>query len=58
MVFLILSKHSIGMCLKDDMNLEPHAYIACQADIFARGLSLDTSPLAQCADAPSQAGLQ
>lgn len=58
MVFLILSKHSIGMCLKDDMNLEPHAYIACQADIFARGLSLDTSPLAQRADAPSQAGLQ
>jgi hypothetical protein len=46
------------MCLKDDMNLEPHAYIACQADIFARGLSLDTSPLAQRADAPSQAGLQ
>ena len=39
MMFLILSKHSMGMCLKDDMNLDPHAYIACQADIFARGLS-------------------
>jgi hypothetical protein len=58
MVFLILSKHSIGMCLKDDMTLDPHAYIACQAGIFARGLSLDTSPEAHCADTPSQAGLQ
>ena len=58
MVFLILSKHSIGMWLKDDMTLDPHAYIACQAAIFARGLSHDTSPEAQFAGTPSQAGLQ
>ena len=38
MMFLILSKHSMGMCLKQDMNLDPHAYIASQADIFLRGL--------------------
>jgi hypothetical protein len=43
MMFLILSKHSMGMCLKEDMNLDPHAYIACQADIFARGLSREVS---------------
>ena len=58
MVFLILSKHSIGMCLKDDMTLDPRAYIACQAAIFARGLSLGTSPEGQYAGTPSQAGLQ
>jgi AcrR family transcriptional regulator len=58
MVFLILSKHSIGMCLKDDMTLDPQAYIACQAAIFARGLSLGTSPEAQFAGTPSQGGLQ
>lgn len=58
MVFLILSKHSIGMCLKDDMTLDPHAYIACQAGIFAHGLSLDTSPEARCANTSNQAGLQ
>jgi hypothetical protein len=40
------------------MTLDPHAYIACQAGIFARGLSLDTSPEAHFAGTPSQAGLQ
>ena len=39
MMFLILSKHSIVMSLKEDMNLDPSSYIACQADILLRGLS-------------------
>jgi AcrR family transcriptional regulator len=45
MMFLILSKHSIVMSLKEDMTLDPLTYIACQADIFLRGLGAEpTAP--------------
>ena len=50
MMFLILSKHSIVMSLKEDMTLDPSTYIACQADIFLRGLSAADPSTASAAD--------
>lgn len=50
MMFLILSKHSIVMSLKEDMTLDPLTYIACQADIFLRGLGAANPGAASAAE--------
>jgi TetR/AcrR family transcriptional regulator len=39
MIFLILSKHSLGVCVSDQMPLEPKKYIASQLAIILYGLS-------------------
>ncbi len=38
MVFLAMSKHSVGACVPVDRALDPHRYIKSQADIILGGL--------------------
>ncbi|WP_332775954.1 TetR/AcrR family transcriptional regulator [Polaromonas sp.] len=40
MIFLILAKHSVGVCVRNDIQLDPYQYIASQADIILNGLSI------------------
>lgn len=40
MIFLILSRHSMGMCIPDHAELDPKQYIASQLSIILNGLSL------------------
>ena len=39
MIFLILAKHSAGICVRHDTPLEPHQFIASQLAIVLHGLS-------------------
>jgi len=48
MVFLILSRHSMGTCIPDPVGLDPQRYIATQLGIIVNGLSHrpgDAAPL-------------
>lgn len=38
MIFLIMSKHSMGACLARDMDISPEKYIASQIDIILNGV--------------------
>jgi len=38
MIFLIMSKHSMGACLAHDMEISPAKYIASQVDIILNGV--------------------
>ena len=40
MIFLILSKHSMGVCVRDDMKLDPKKYIAAQLSTILYGLNI------------------
>ena len=40
MVFLIMSKHSLGACVPQDKAISPERYIASQVDIMLNGLSI------------------
>ncbi|MGH9650798.1 MAG: TetR/AcrR family transcriptional regulator [Terriglobales bacterium] len=40
MIFLILSKHSMGVCVRDDVELDPKKYIAAQLSTILYGLSI------------------
>ncbi|MBH2019762.1 MAG: TetR/AcrR family transcriptional regulator [Burkholderiales bacterium] len=40
MVFLMLSRHSQGVCVSDQVTLDPKKYIAAQLGIILNGLSL------------------
>lgn len=40
MVFLILAQHSMGVCVRDDAELEPKKYIATQISTLLHGFSL------------------
>ncbi len=44
MVFLIMSKHSMGACLARDMDISPERYIASQVDIILHGLGPVKAP--------------
>lgn len=48
MIFVIMAKHSLGACVPDNGPLDPHRYIASQADIILNGLC--------CRPAPSSSG--
>lgn len=39
MIFLILSKHSLGVCIRDDLQMDPRQYIATQVSTILYGLS-------------------
>lgn len=39
MVFLILSKHSMGVCIRDDIDMDPKKYVAMQVNTILYGLS-------------------
>ncbi len=43
MIFLILSKHSTGVCIPDHLELDPKKYIASQLAIVLHGISLPTT---------------
>ena len=38
MIFLIMNKHSLGLCTPDNFTLDPQRYIDQQADVLLRGL--------------------
>ncbi|MGH8848470.1 MAG: TetR-like C-terminal domain-containing protein, partial [Polaromonas sp.] len=40
MIFLILAKHSMGVCVRDDVELDPKKYIASQLSTILHGLSI------------------
>ncbi|MGH8458941.1 MAG: TetR/AcrR family transcriptional regulator [Nevskiales bacterium] len=40
MIFLILAKHSMGVCVRDDVELDPKKYIAAQLSTILHGLSI------------------
>jgi len=40
MIFLILSRHSMGTCIPEPVGLDPKRYISSQLDIILNGLSL------------------
>lgn len=40
MIFLALSRHTAGVCIRGELAVEPVAYLCEQADIVARGLAL------------------
>lgn len=42
MVFLIMSRHSLGACLAENTALDPDRYIASQVDIILHGLAVPT----------------
>jgi TetR/AcrR family transcriptional regulator len=47
MIFLILSRHSAGICLSSDMELDPQKYIAFQVQTILGGISAPTIAAAQ-----------
>jgi len=40
MVFLVMSRHSTGACVAENLELDPERYIASQADIILHGLAV------------------
>ena len=47
MIFLMLSKHSMGVCVRDDLEMDPKQYIATQVNTILYGLSIapgDSAP--------------
>ena len=38
MVFMILSQHSMGVCMPNNLTLDPQKYIAAQLDILLNGM--------------------
>ncbi len=44
MIFLILAKHSAGICVRHDTPLEPHQFIASQLTIVLHGLGAASAP--------------
>ena len=44
MIFLILAKHGAGVCVRSDMPLDPHPFIAAQLAIVLHGLSATPAP--------------
>jgi TetR/AcrR family transcriptional regulator len=46
MIFLILSRHSSGVCVPDPQTLEPEKYIASQLAVLLHGLSAAPGPAA------------
>ena len=47
MIFLFLSRHSMGVCIPSPVELDPKKYIAAQLRIILRGLSLRPGDAAQ-----------
>ena len=39
MVFLMLSKHSMGVCIRDDIGMDPKKYVAMQVNTILYGMS-------------------
>jgi TetR/AcrR family transcriptional regulator len=50
MVFLIMTRHSLGACVAENQPLDPERYIASQVDIILHGMSVPTG------DTPSPKG--
>lgn len=44
MIFLIMNKHSLGVCTPGDMTLDPQRYIDQQADLLLQGLASRPGP--------------
>jgi len=44
MMFLILAKHSGGVCARDDVVLDPEKYIASQLGVILQGISTEQIP--------------
>ncbi|MFC5520927.1 TetR/AcrR family transcriptional regulator [Polaromonas jejuensis] len=47
MIFLILAKHSMGVCVSDSVALDPKQYIASQVNTILHGLSMPPDQAAQ-----------
>lgn len=50
MMFLILAKHSNGVCVQDQAEMDPKKYIAAQLGTILHGLSMPPGDLAQPAE--------
>jgi TetR/AcrR family transcriptional regulator len=51
MIYLVLAKHSMNVCMRDDQLIEPEKYIASQLAILLYGMS--TSPMPAAPKAPA-----
>ena len=40
MIFLMLSKHSMGVCVRDDIDMDPKKYVAMQVNTLLYGMSI------------------
>ena len=40
MIFLMLSKHSMGVCVRDDIDMDPKKYVAMQVNTLLYGMSV------------------
>jgi TetR/AcrR family transcriptional regulator len=49
MIYLILAKHSGGVCVRNDMELDPKKYIASQLSVILFGITATTSSPAAAA---------
>ncbi len=49
MIFLILTKHSMGVCVHNDIEIDPKQYIATQVNTILYGLSTAPGPQPACA---------
>ncbi|MDB5891048.1 MAG: transcriptional regulator, TetR family [Polaromonas sp.] len=52
MMFLILAKHSGGVCARDDIVLDPKKYIASQLGVILQGISATAAPAPATAPSP------
>ncbi|UUZ73445.1 TetR/AcrR family transcriptional regulator [Polaromonas sp. P1(28)-8] len=54
MVFLMLSKHSMGVCIRDDIGMDPKKYVAMQVNTILYGMSVRPADSGQ-SQGPEQA---
>ncbi len=52
MIFLILAKHSMGICVPKDIEMDPKKYIAVQLSTILHGLSLPSGQVGQGPQTP------
>ena len=53
MIYLMLSKHCAGICVRSDLQLDPKAFIATQVDVILRGIQATGSVVSTPAELPS-----
>ena len=46
MIYLVLAKHSMNVCMRDDQLIDPEKYIASQLSTLLYGMSISSTPAA------------
>lgn len=57
MIYLIMMKHSLGVCTPQEHPLDPERYLACHVDALLHGLCVRTPPAGGPAPASKMGGL-